>query len=84
MLAPGGRCFITYFLLNDVSRDLIQQQRSDKAFIHQDEGYLTTNPADPKEAIAYAELEILQLYAQYHLDVAPPSIMGHGVAVQST
>ena len=64
VLRPGGRCLITWFLLNPESRELIDKGRSDLDFRYPVDGCLTINTRIPEEAIAYAEDYALELYAQ--------------------
>ena len=53
VLAPGGRFFATFFLLNDTSRALIAEGRAGLAFLDVDERVAILDEAVPEEAVAY-------------------------------
>jgi len=53
VLAPGGRLFATFFLLNDTSRALIREERSGLQFTDADERVAILDEALPEEAVAY-------------------------------
>lgn len=72
VMKPGARCLITMFLLNEKSRQLILDGKSDLDFRHEIDGYLTTKPSDPETAIAYDEQVIRALFAKYGLEIAEP------------
>jgi SAM-dependent methyltransferase len=72
VLKPGGRSLITFFLLNIESLDLIHRKVSTRAFDYQMNGYCTTNPSEPEEAIAYPEAHIRGLYQEYGLNISQP------------
>jgi SAM-dependent methyltransferase len=55
VLAPGGRCLATFFLLNDDSRALIAQGRSTQPFVDVATPYAIVDPAKPEHAVAYEE-----------------------------
>jgi ubiquinone/menaquinone biosynthesis C-methylase UbiE len=72
VMKPGGRCLITMFLLNDESRRLVGDGKSDLDFRHDMGGYVTTRPEDPETAIAYDEPAVAELFARYGLVVEQP------------
>jgi SAM-dependent methyltransferase len=53
VLAPGGRLFATFFLLNDTSRALMAEGRSGLTFLDVDERVAILDEALPEEAVAY-------------------------------
>jgi SAM-dependent methyltransferase len=53
VLAPGGRLFATFFLLNDASRALIREERAGLRFTDVDERVAILDEALPEEAVAY-------------------------------
>jgi len=53
VLAPGGRLFATFFLLNDDSRAAIEAGRSGLAFLDVDQRVAILDEALPEEAVAY-------------------------------
>lgn len=55
VLAPGGRCLVTFFLLNESSRELIEQGRSTQSFRDVAPPYAVVDPDHPEAAIAYEE-----------------------------
>lgn len=69
VLRPGGRCLITYYLLNDESRQLIAEGRSVLGFEHGGDGYRTTNPSLPEEATAYDEAAVRALHDEVGLPI---------------
>lgn len=75
MKAPG-RCLVTYFLINDVSRRAIEAKRSDMSFAWTPEGYWTADPAVPEAAMAYDEDFIVSLYARHGLRLVAPMRYG--------
>ena len=73
VLRPGGRCLITWFLLNDQSRRFVAQGRSELRFEYAIEGCLTTNPVTPEAAIAFDEDEVMSFYRKF--DLAPMQLL---------
>lgn len=67
MLKPGGRCFITWYLLNQEAMELVRNGRAVLDFKHAIDGCFTTNLNTPEEAIAYAEEEVVSLYQKHGL-----------------
>lgn len=59
VLAPGGRCLATFFLLNDESRRLIQESRSTQPFVDVQAPYAVVDTANPESAIAYEQEWVL-------------------------
>lgn len=55
VLAPGGRCLSTFFLLNDESRALIEAGRSTQSFRDVEPPYAIVDPENPEAAVAYEE-----------------------------
>jgi len=55
MLAPGGRCFATWFLLNDDSRGRLASGESAIDFKHNFGNYATVSTRVPELSIAYDE-----------------------------
>jgi SAM-dependent methyltransferase len=53
LLAPGGRVFITAFLLDEASRNAIEAGRADFAFGHEWEGCFVERADIPEAAVAY-------------------------------
>jgi ubiquinone/menaquinone biosynthesis C-methylase UbiE len=76
VLKPGGRTLITFFLLNDESRQLIKQGKSSQPFHHTHDECLVVLPDSPEAAIAYPESTIRDLHKKYGLDIARPVQFG--------
>ncbi|MEA2165456.1 MAG: hypothetical protein QOK37_3583 [Thermoanaerobaculia bacterium] len=70
VLAPGGRCLISYFLLNDESRRLIAAGRSTLDFKFVRDGYTTISELVPEHAVAFDERFIRSLYERLGLKIA--------------
>ncbi|MGH9872606.1 MAG: class I SAM-dependent methyltransferase [Pyrinomonadaceae bacterium] len=71
VLKPGGRCLITYFLLNEDSLQLIEKQVSSIDFKNDFQGCRVKDVDVPEAAVAYEEQEILRLYEKHKLNIAP-------------
>lgn len=63
VLAPDGRCLITWFLLNRESRQSTAEGRSTLPFVHALGDCLTTDVQIREQAIAYDEARVRMLYA---------------------
>lgn len=74
VLKKGGRCLITYFLINQESQSLIDSGLASKKrdFKHHREGYRTTNPNRPEARVAYDEADIRKLYPSLGLSIVEP------------
>ncbi len=64
-----GRCLISYFLLNDESRNRIRENSSSLTFLDLDGEWATTSPELPESAIAYDERYVQALYRRVNLHV---------------
>ena len=71
VLAPGGTCVASYFLLNDESRAGISAGRSFLSFTVADESrlFLLHDPAVPEAAIALDEEFIRRTHAEAELEI---------------
>ncbi len=76
VMRPGGRCLITYFLLNDESRELIATGMAHRQFVHDIGGAMTAYVDRPEDAIAYDEKSIRALYGAYGLGIIEPIRFG--------
>ena len=78
VLKDGGTCFITFFLLNAESEQLLTEKRSDMNFLprRNDERYRTINYGRPEDAVAYPETYIRQLYEKNGFTINPPVFYG--------
>jgi len=62
VLKTGGTCFITYFLLNESSLDLIKKKKSHFKLEYSFENCRIESQDDPEHAIAYPENEVRDFY----------------------
>lgn len=62
VLKPGGRCLITFFLLNDESLRFLENGKSTMDFLYCHEGYRTINDETHELVIAYDEKEVFELF----------------------
>ncbi len=72
MLKKDGRCLITYFLLNDESRGLIEAGKNPIPMEYRTAEFWARNRHVPEEAIAFDEAHIRGLYAKYGLRIEEP------------
>lgn len=72
VLKRGGKCFITFFLLNAESVKLIEAKLSTLDFKYTFEEYSTISKNAPESAVAYNEYLIKKLYEKYGLTMAEP------------
>jgi SAM-dependent methyltransferase len=59
VLAPGGRLFATFFLLDETSEAAIAEGKADFTFAHQGNGARVEKAEDPDFAVAHPLLEIV-------------------------
>jgi SAM-dependent methyltransferase len=76
ILTPGGRCLISYFLLNEESINLIKQNPKRPNFLYGTDPYRTTDSVYPEVLIAYQEDYIRGLYKKHSLSIREPIIYG--------
>jgi SAM-dependent methyltransferase len=70
VLKPGGKLFITYFLLNDETKNFMMSKVSSFNFCYQiDERCYTVDPNVPEAVVAYDDAYILELYRMHCLDL---------------
>lgn len=83
VLRKGGRCYITYFLLNEDSRR--RMERSDKFnFKYKHDGFYSLVPEIPERAIAYEEEFIRNLYEPNNLTIIEPIYYGAWSGLKNT
>lgn len=76
VLDKGGRCLITFFLLNDESLQCIDAKKSDLDFRYDYGAYRVIDRATPEADVAYDESFILRLYEKVGLKIAYPIYYG--------
>jgi SAM-dependent methyltransferase len=72
VLTRGGRCFLTMFLLNDESKDLIRKRQSTQNFVFPVEGCVTTDPTNPEGSLAFEESDVRKLLQGLGLSIREP------------
>jgi len=72
VLRRGGRCLISFFLLNDVSRELLNAGKSSVQMNPWMDSLWTADPNNPETAIGYEEDFVRSLYDKHKLEIAPP------------
>ena len=72
VMKTGGRCLITFFLLNSESRNLIEAKSSHLDFQYELEGCRIVDESEPERAIAYDEKRIRMLYKKHRLTIVEP------------
>jgi SAM-dependent methyltransferase len=77
VLTIGGRCMITFFLLNEESQNAMKAGKSTISFDHAFNQCRVHSLETPEGAVAYTERHILSLYKANGLEVDPPLL--HGV-----
>lgn len=76
VLKPDGRCFITYFLLDDFALKQIGDRRASQPFYHSFDGYLSTSHDTPENTVAVPEGTVLEWYARHGLRIDEPILYG--------
>lgn len=72
VLKKGGKCLITYFLLNKESLSLIDEGKAQFTFKYKFDKYQIETKEVPEDAIAYDEAYIKELYPKYNLQIQEP------------
>lgn len=71
-LKPTGRCFITFFLLNDESENQIRAGNAHHTFPFPYGACRVHSFETPETEIAYPEQLVINLFEKYNLEVIPP------------
>ncbi len=72
VLAPGGRCLLTFFILDDRALGGILAGRSTRRFAHALPGCHVDNMDQPEDAVAYAEDELMAMLQRHGLRLRGP------------
>jgi SAM-dependent methyltransferase len=75
VLAPGGRCLVTFFIIDDVALRHVKQSGA-LSFQKTEQGYWTTQIDNPEAAVAYEEHRVRAMYATSGLEIAEPIRFG--------
>ncbi len=69
----SGKCFITFFLLNPITRSITKEGKSSKDFKFKIDGEChTTDAHHPESETAYDELFVRRLYERFNLRIMEP------------
>lgn len=77
VLKPGGRCLISFFLLNDESIALVEQGKSMIVLPHEQSPVRMQSREKPEEAIGFEEDYVLALYERCGLEIQSPIRYGY-------
>ena len=69
LLRPRGRCFGTFFLLDDEARERVQDGRDGVNFRFERTGYWTNNQRIPEAAVAFEEADVREQFEDNGLRV---------------
>ena len=75
-LKPGGRCLITYFLLNEESWGQVEAGTSRHPFDHGEGIYRLSDPDRPEARVGLDEEWVHGLYSANVLEIAEPTLCG--------
>jgi SAM-dependent methyltransferase len=76
VLRTGGRCLITFFLVNEEALRLLRSGKWTIAFPNEYRNYRTAFKDNPEAILAYDELFVRQRYAECGLEVVEPIYYG--------
>lgn len=82
VLKPGGTAFITCFLINEQSKQLMTQPGSMLCFAHEITGCRVINTQTPEAAVAYDETWLRQQFQIVDLEITEPLHYGKWCARQ--
>ena len=72
VLKVGGRCLITYFLLNPESKQRMEAKVSRREFGYELEGCRVRDREIPEREVAFEEQTVRGLYQRHHLAIMEP------------
>ena len=72
VLKKKGKCFITFFLMNEESESFIRKNLSTRNFIYEIDGCFTTTMENPEAAIAFPERYIRESFVECGLSIDEP------------
>lgn len=68
VLTNGGMCLITFFLVNDESKKLIDKSLSTRNLQYKLDGFYSTDKKYPELATGYDELYVFDLYKKMRIN----------------
>jgi len=69
VLAPGGRSFITYYLLNDETRSEIDKHGNEPTFQHRYGSFFVCDPTSMEDIVGYEEDFVRTMYARENIAI---------------
>jgi len=84
VLKKGGKCLISFFLLNDESLKLIKENKSTMPFVHELGACRVLRKENPEFAIAYDEDFIRNVYKKNGLEIMEPIYYGNWCGRKTT
>ena len=82
VLKPQGKCFVTYYLINNFAEEQIASKRATQYFRYDFGDFLSTHKRTPEHAIAISESLIRSFYEEVGLLVDEPILYGSWTAVE--
>jgi SAM-dependent methyltransferase len=76
VLKPGGRCLLTFFLLNNESKMLMDAGSSTLIFAHEVGSCYTVDRSEPEIALAFEESMVRDLHESNGLMISEPILFG--------
>lgn len=76
VLKMGGKCLITFFVLNEESMELIRSGKSSINFRYELEGCFSSDETTPEAAVAYDEGVVRKLFDKNRLAIRQPIYYG--------
>ena len=77
VLKPGGRCMITWFILNEESQKLIAEDKSSMNFKYEYANYITIDESVPEIGVGFNESFIRSSYEKNGLNLVQPVYFGN-------
>jgi SAM-dependent methyltransferase len=71
VIKPGGRCLITWFLVNNESARLVDSGKSRLPMTHICPGYCTINRKTPEYAVGIPEIDAIEFYIRNGFSTEP-------------
>jgi SAM-dependent methyltransferase len=77
VLRPGGRCLMTFFLINEKSLDALRAGRATRTFAHEGDGFRYDVLDTPEAAVAHPEENVRSLLEEEGFDLHVPIRYGY-------
>lgn len=76
LLADGGKCLATFFLLNDRQKKLAEQEKNSIHFHNHDGIVAFANARVPEAIVAFNEIKLLELFRKHRLEIIQSILYG--------